>query len=229
MSTPESLAISQFAQRDGNFRMIALSTPLPAPSGNDVVSLFQLLQERWNLRRVVLQVAIHGQNKIALGMVETRGQRRGLPEIAAQLDDQDTAVDRRNLLQQLVAAVRGTIIHEHQLKAVAHLLHDRLQLVIESGDILFFIVKGDDDGIFRHNSISIDPITTVYPNVIGKKSALLSLPLDLLGQYRRGLLAGCAVHVMMRHQPNARSHGARDHSALLQPGDHRVMVAAAAS
>ena len=60
-------------------------------------------------------------------MIEAGGQGRGLAEIAAQLDDQHAAVHRCDLFQKLVSAVGGAVVHQHQLKTVAHLLHDLLE------------------------------------------------------------------------------------------------------
>ena len=53
-----------------------------------------------NLAGVVLQVAVHGDDELALRVVEAGGQRRGLAEVAAQFDDQHPAIDRSNLLEQ---------------------------------------------------------------------------------------------------------------------------------
>jgi dsRNA-specific ribonuclease len=99
----------------------------------------------------VLQVAVHGEDELARGVVETGRQGRGLAEVAAQLDHQHAAVDRGNLFQQLVGAVVGAVVDQHQLKAVAHLLHHLLQAGIEDGDVFLFIVKRHDDRILRHS------------------------------------------------------------------------------
>ena len=76
-----------------------------APSGDDVVALFELFDEGGDVVRVVLQVAVHGEDELAGGMIETGGQRRGLAEVAAQLDDEDAAVYRGNLFEEFVGAV----------------------------------------------------------------------------------------------------------------------------
>ena len=101
-----------------------------APSADDVVALFELVEEVGDLLRIVLQIAIHRQDELALRMIEARGQRRGLSEIAPQLDYQHAAVYRGNLFQQLVGAITRSIVHQHQFKAVAHLFHHGLQAVI---------------------------------------------------------------------------------------------------
>ncbi len=81
---------------------------------------------------------------------KTGSQRRGLPEVAAQLDHQHAAVDRGNLFHQLVGAVAGAVVHQHQLKTIAHLLHHLLQARVQNGDVLLFVVKRNDDRVFRH-------------------------------------------------------------------------------
>ena len=124
-----------------------------APAGDDVVAFFKPLEEAGDLVGIVLQVAVHGEDEFAGGVVEAGGERRGLAEVAAELYDEDAAVDRGNLFKQTIAAVSGAIVDEDQLKALPDLFHDLLQAGIEDGDILFFVVKRHDNGIFRH----IDP------------------------------------------------------------------------
>ncbi len=123
-----------------------------------------------NLVRVVLQVAVHGQDELARGVVETGRQRRGLAEVPAQLDHQHAAVHRGNLFQQLVGAVARAVVHQHQLKAVAHLLHHLLQAGIQDGDVLLFIVKGNNDRIFRHiNSIDAGSLNWMHSRTAQKQ------------------------------------------------------------
>ncbi len=119
--------MSQLAQREGNAAHDEVVNALLAPAGDDVVALFELFEEVGNVVGIVLQVAVHGENELARGVVETRRQRRGLAEVAAQLDDQHAAIDRGDLFQQLVGAVAGAIVDKDQLKTVAHLLHHLLQ------------------------------------------------------------------------------------------------------
>jgi len=121
-----------------------------APARNHVVSLFQFFQERGNIVGVVLQVAVHGHDELARGVIKPGGQRRGLPEVPAQLHHQHAAVDRRNLFQQLVGAIARTIIHKHQFEVVACLFHHLFQAGIECRDVLFLIMERHDNGIFCH-------------------------------------------------------------------------------
>ena len=48
--------------------------PALAPAADDVVALGQFLQELRDIFGIVLQVAIHGDDVLALGMVEAGGQ-----------------------------------------------------------------------------------------------------------------------------------------------------------
>src|ERR1700735_2620277 len=76
-----------------------------APAGDDVVTLIKLFNKGGNVIGIVLKVAIHGQDEFARGMVKAGRKGRGLSEIAAQLNDQNTAVYGCDLLQQLIGAV----------------------------------------------------------------------------------------------------------------------------
>jgi hypothetical protein len=103
---------------------------LLAPSADHVVSLFQLGHKFGDLGGIVLQIAIHRQDVVPLGVVEAGRERRGLAEVAPQLDNKNPAVHSRNLFQQLVGAITRSVVDKHQFKAVANLLHNRLQAVV---------------------------------------------------------------------------------------------------
>ena len=54
-----------------------------APAADDVVSLGNLLQENRDVGWIMLQVAIHGDDVFATGMVKAGSKARGLPKVAA--------------------------------------------------------------------------------------------------------------------------------------------------
>ena len=135
----------------GNAAEEEVVAALLAPAADDVVALFELGEEVGDLVGVVLQVAVHGEDEVALGVVEAGGEGGGLAEVAAELDDEDAAVDGSDLFKQAVGAVAGAIVDEDQLEGFADLLHDGLEAVVERGDVLFFVVERNDDGIFRHD------------------------------------------------------------------------------
>ena len=76
------------------------------------------------------------------------------PKLRRSLMTSTRLIDRGNLFHQLVGAVARAIVHQHQLKTLAHLLHHLLQARIEDGNVLLFVVKRNDNRILRHiNSI----------------------------------------------------------------------------
>ena len=85
--------------REGMRRSQKLSTRILAPSADDVVSRGDLFQEQRDVVGIVLQIAVHGDDVLAAGMIETGGKAGGLAEVAAQLDDGDAAVDSRDFTQ----------------------------------------------------------------------------------------------------------------------------------
>ncbi len=123
---------------------------LRAPAADDVVALFELGEEVGDLVGVVLEIAVHGEDVVALGVVEAGGEGGGLAEVAAELDDEDAAVYGSDLFEEAIGAVAGAIVDEDQFEGFADLLHDGLEAVVECGDVLFFVVEGHDDGVFRH-------------------------------------------------------------------------------
>ena len=70
-----------------------------APAAGDIVALIDLLQQRGNVLGRMLQVAIHGDDDVALGFVEAGRKRRGLPEIAPQPDNLEVAVGLHQVRQ----------------------------------------------------------------------------------------------------------------------------------
>jgi len=101
----------------------------------------------------VLKIAVHGEDIVALGVVETGSEGRGLSEVAPQLNHQDSAVYGSDLFEKAIGSVAGAIVDKDKLKGFADLLHDSLEAVIEGGDVLFLVVEGYDDGVFRHVSM----------------------------------------------------------------------------
>jgi hypothetical protein len=98
----------------------------------------------------VLEIAVHGEDVVALGVVEAGGEGRGLAEVAAKLDNENAAVYGGDLFKQTVGPVAGAIVDEDQFEGFANLLHYRFETVVEGGDVLLFIMERNDDGIFRH-------------------------------------------------------------------------------
>jgi len=121
-----------------------------APAADDVVALFKFGEEVGDLVGIVLEIAVHGEDEVALGVVEAGGKGGGLAEVAAELDDENAAVDGGDLFKQAVGPVAGTIVDEDQFEGFADLFHHGLETVVEGGDVFFFVMERNNDGIFRH-------------------------------------------------------------------------------
>ena len=121
-----------------------------APATDDVVAFFQFGEEVGDLVGVVLEIAVHGEDEVALGVVEAGGEGGGLAEVAAELDDENPTVDGGDFFKQAVGAVAGSIVDEDQFEGFADLLHYGFESVVEGGDVFFFVMERNDDGIFRH-------------------------------------------------------------------------------
>ena len=126
--------------------------PLLAPARSDVVAFVHLCQQRRNVFRSMLQVAIHRDNHVALGLMEARRQRRRLSEIPPQPDHLQRPVRLHQIRQQFQAAVRRRIVHEHDLVRSVNSYKHRRQAVIERQDGRFFVMDGDDNRQHFHDS-----------------------------------------------------------------------------
>src|SRR5271165_2827412 len=127
-----------------------------APSADNVVTGRNLFQKQRDVVGIVLQIAIHGDDVLAAGMVETGRQSSGLAEVAAQLDHRYAAVHSCDLAQHGECVIARTIVHQHDFEAFAVRFHDRFQAVVEVGDVLLLIVQRDDDRVLGHSLSIID-------------------------------------------------------------------------
>ena len=95
----------------------------------------------------MLQIAVHGDDHVALGVIESGGQRRCLAEIATQPDASHARIKRGNLPENRRRAVYAAVIDKDQFIVFAEIFQHFRQTAIKNGQILFFIMKGDDDGV----------------------------------------------------------------------------------
>jgi len=112
-----------------------------APSADDVVAFGNFLKKQWNVGGIVLQVAVHGDNVFAAGVVESGGQAGSLSEIAAQLDYGYATVDGGYLAEQPECAVDGAVIDQHHFEGLAASFHYGFEARVEVGDILLFVME----------------------------------------------------------------------------------------
>src|SRR5262245_21643760 len=117
------------------------------PATDHVVTFFELRQKARDVFRLMLQVAVHGDDHVALGVIESGGQRRCLAEIAPQPYACHARIERGDLPEDHRRAICAAVIDEDQLIVFAETFHHFRQTAIKYGHILFFVMKGDDDGV----------------------------------------------------------------------------------
>ena len=74
MSTPLRAGHEPVGDARGDAAEDEVVGALGAPAADDVVALFELGEEVGDLVGVVLEVAVHGEDEVALGVVEAGGE-----------------------------------------------------------------------------------------------------------------------------------------------------------
>ena len=126
---------------------------LVAPSANDVKALFEPLNKLWDVGGVMLQVSIHGDDKIAARSIEASTQSNGLARVVAQGNDGYPAVYLSDLLQEGETAVRASVVDKNALKSVAGRVQRFLEAPVERRDALPLIPQGNDHGISNKSQV----------------------------------------------------------------------------
>ena len=123
---------------------------LLAPAADDVAAGgFKGLQHYRDVVRVVLQVAVHGNNDFAGSVVKTGGEGGGLAVIALETDDGDARIVERNLAKNLRSRVAALIVHIDEFDRFEAAGHHSGEAGMELADAFLFVMKRDDDRIFR--------------------------------------------------------------------------------
>ena len=89
----------------GNLAGDGIVHALLPPAAGDIEALIDFREQRRDIFRSVLEVAIHGDNDFSLGFVKTRGKSGALAEVAPQPDDLQPGICFDKIGQQLEAAV----------------------------------------------------------------------------------------------------------------------------
>ena len=94
----------------------------------------------------MLQIAIHGDDVLATGIVESGSERRCLAKVAAKFYHHHAAIDGGYLLQVDEGLVAATVVDKDHFEGLVGSFHHVFQAVIELGDVLFLVVKRHNDG-----------------------------------------------------------------------------------
>jgi len=98
------------------------------------------------LRRIVLEIAVHGDNHLAARIVKAGSERGGLAKVAAQLNHHHPRIQSGDLFEQQKGAVRAGVIHKDDLKIPVLRLHRLHDLGEEGNEAVLLVVKRHDDG-----------------------------------------------------------------------------------
>src|SRR6266436_9870524 len=87
--------------------------PLLPPARDEIVALIQFGQELRNIGRIILKIAIHGDEDISLGKTNPGHESRRLSGITAQLDE--AQLRPRQLPDNLARLIDAAVVHHNDL------------------------------------------------------------------------------------------------------------------
>ena len=93
----------------------------------------------------MLQVAIHGDDDVALGFMKTGGKGGGLSEIPTQPDHLQMPVGLHQVGQQFEAAVGRGVVNEEDFVGLPERLENGGEPVVQAQDGGLLVVYRNDD------------------------------------------------------------------------------------
>ena len=119
--------------------------PLALPAADDVVAFVELRQQRGDLGRVVLQVAVDRDDAFAFGGVKTGAEGGRLAEIATKADAEDSRIVSGQFADRSPGAVSRAVVDDDDLQLVAVQFRGLIQLAHQLRQVFGFVEDGDDD------------------------------------------------------------------------------------
>ena len=116
------------------------------PAGDEIEAFVELREQARNLRGIVLQIAIDGDDRLAVRLIEPGAERSRLAEVPSQPDHADVRAPVVQPRQRGERPVGRTVIDEDRLPLGVQRLEGRAKLVVEECDAPFLVVNRDDDG-----------------------------------------------------------------------------------
>jgi len=99
-----------------------------------------------DVARVVLEVAVHGDDDGGPGVVKAGSKRGSLAEVAPQLDERGTFVAPDRFQHGSGRAVGAPVVHEDDLVVERRLGHRRRDVPPARRRVLRLVVQGHNDG-----------------------------------------------------------------------------------
>ena len=139
------------------------------PARNEVEALVELDEQAGNLRGIVLEIGVDRDDDLAAGLTETRRQRRGLPEVAAQPDNANAAQDAAGFGN--TASNTATVNWDVTPPAVA--ISAPSPTVTASGPVSYTVTYSDANGV-SSSSLTAGNITLTKTGTADASSFVVS-------------------------------------------------------
>ena len=128
---------------------------LLAPAAHDVGSSFEPVDDRWNIARVVLEVAVGRHDNPGPSVIEPGGKRRRLAEIAAEANHAQTRVGGLQPRENLEAVIGAPIVDDDELVRAPGRDERLRQLAVELFQRGRFVSDWYDDAELRRHVVII--------------------------------------------------------------------------
>jgi hypothetical protein len=143
---------------------------------HDLVPLLPRLDDPPQVLRVVLEIGIHQDDRVARGVVDPCRQRGVLAEVPRQAERDDPRVLGAQLREPFEGEVRAAVVDEDELEVERQRVAEGRQLPVQGLEDRLFVEDRDDDRDFfpgHRPTFSVGrPLTTAAGGgrVLGKKS-----------------------------------------------------------
>ncbi len=149
MGTPVTLAISRLAMREGILRDTSLSWRSWRQPDHDVVALVHELEKLRNIARIVLQVAVHGDDHVTARGLYARRHCGGLPVVASELHHAHARILLGKTHGNGERAVAAAVVDEHHFEREAERLERVDHRFVHRRNAFLFVIEGHADRYFR--------------------------------------------------------------------------------
>ena len=115
------------------------------PAAHDVVPAIEHLDHLRDIARIVLEIAVGGDDDAAARVVEPGGKRRRLAEVAPEPDDAQMRIERLQPRQDREALVRAAVVDDQQLVRASPCRQRLGELPVELDERRRFVANRNDD------------------------------------------------------------------------------------
>ena len=114
------------------------------PAADEIDAIPQVREETGDLNRHVLEIGVQRNDRVTGSRVEPGRQRRGLAEVAPELDDLHPVILGEEHAKDAAGPIRAAVIDKDDLEGERDLLQRFDQLVVELRQALRFVQQQHD-------------------------------------------------------------------------------------